>query len=81
VTDDKSVKVYPNPNNGRFILALSNFEGSTKVSVANMLGTVIYKTEVNENLNILELSYLDKGLYFFTIRNGKSIYTKKVIVQ
>jgi hypothetical protein len=78
---EKLVKVYPNPNNGRFILGLINFEGNTQVAIYNTLGTIVYQTIINNARTELDLSYLKKGLYFVNVKNGETTKTNKIIVQ
>jgi hypothetical protein len=78
---EKLVKVYPNPNNGRFILGLINFEGNTRVAITNTLGTIVYQTIINNARTELDLSYLKKGLYFVNVKNGETTKTNKIIVQ
>jgi len=76
------VKIFPNPNNGRFTVALINIEGSSDISIFNTLGIIVYKnTLINAGFSEIELSYLPKGLYFVNVRNGKDVKTNKIIVQ
>jgi M6 family metalloprotease-like protein len=80
--NEKLVKVYPNPNNGRFTLELTNFEGTSTVSIINTLGSVIYQTSLlDSNPKELEMTFLRKGFYFVKIRNGETVITKKIIIQ
>jgi M6 family metalloprotease-like protein len=79
---EKMVKVYPNPNKGRFTLELINFEGSSEISIINTFGTVVYKNNIsNSAFSEFELTNLHKGLYFINVRNGNYIKTNKIIVQ
>jgi C1A family cysteine protease/putative hemolysin len=79
---EKSVKVYPNPNSGRFTLELTNFEGLSQVYIMNILGTMFYQTTVNSiELTELDLATLRKGLYFICVKNGDLVKTNKIIIQ
>jgi alpha-tubulin suppressor-like RCC1 family protein len=78
----KSVKVYPNPNNGRFNLVLENFEGICKIKVYNTLGATIYEASANNTSNIeINLPYVKKGIYFVSVISGKEQFNKKVVIK
>ena len=80
--EKKMVKVYPNPNNGRFTVALINFEGSSDISIVNILGTIVYNKSVTyTGSSKIELSNLPNGLYFVNVKNGDYMTTNKIIVQ
>jgi len=82
VSASKQVKIYPNPSDGRLVVELKNYEGTSKVTVVNSLGVTMFRTEVIENeLAQLDLSLLSKGVYFVQIRNQKDITTEKLIVK
>jgi hypothetical protein len=77
----KTVKVYPNPNNGRFVVELTNFEGISEISIINTSGALISKTLARGNKMEFDQFTLQKGLYFITIKNGESITSRKFVVQ
>jgi C1A family cysteine protease len=82
VSSDKAVRVYPNPNNGKFIVELSNFEGNTEITVINTLGAVVSHSSISgENNSRVELSVMNKGIYFVRVNNGKTVKTNKIIIQ
>lgn len=78
--ENKKLLVYPNPTTG-----LVNFyvEGDyTNLSIYNTLGTCLYSCIGNPNLNLnsIDLSTYECGVYFITITSGKSTLTGKIIV-
>ena len=79
---EKSIKVYPNPNNGQFFLEVSNFEARATVSIYNMLGSKVYESkmtnEINHKINLLGIK---KGVYFVKVTDQKEQFTKKIIVR
>ena len=77
--------VSPNPNNGLFNVNVTSKVAATyTMSVRNMLGQVVY----NDNLSVsgsktqaLDLTNVEKGIYFVTLENGSERLVKKVIVK
>jgi len=79
---EKSVRIYPNPNNGRFILELKNFEGQAEVWVYNTLGTIVFMQKITNSSNPeINLPSSNKGIYFVRVISGKEQLTNKLIVR
>ncbi len=82
-TGTKQIKLYPNPNNGRFsINLLSLFKGIEKyLSIIDSTGNTIYFTKVNHDENTIhfDLSEVNPGLYFVKIQTEKKVLTGKFI--
>jgi hypothetical protein len=78
---EKTIKVYPNPNNGKFNIELKNFENCT-ITLFNTLGAkIMHLPNRKSGLYPLELSNLSKGLYIIKIDDGNKQYAKKIIIQ
>lgn len=83
-----SVKVYPNPNNGEFVLGLNNIESNAKtieVLIYNTLGQVVFRnifenenSELSKKINIDELP---SGAYILKLNNGIQSHTSRMIIQ
>jgi hypothetical protein len=73
---DVNVSVFPNPNNGNFIVQL--YSPST-ISVTNQLGQVVYRLDGVAGDNSINIESLASGLYFVTINNGHITHNIKVI--
>ena len=83
---DISFNVYPNPNNGIFNIEIDNNKKSNfEISVQNTLGQNVYTKELSKitKLNkLMDLSYLEKGVYTITIsENDKKYYSQKIVIQ
>lgn len=75
--------IYPNPNNGKFELALKGM-GDVKVAVSNSLGQVVFATETNLNGTAtldLDLKDAPKGMYFVSIDGAGIKTSEKVLVK
>jgi hypothetical protein len=74
---DSSVVVYPNPNNGNFIV-VSNIEGI--YNLVNELGIVVKKFTIYPNQNKLELTHLASGVYYLIGEKNRDVLGKKIVV-
>lgn len=77
--------VVPNPSNGEIKINLMVEETATyRLNVRNLLGQVVYTDEITVNGQLsqrLDLSDLEKGLYFITLENAVERLQKKVILK
>lgn len=82
VKGEKSIKVYPNPNNGQFTLEFSNVESGATIRIYNMLGSQIYRsTTTSQTSHKVNLPEIKRGIYFIKVTDGKEQFTKKMIVN
>lgn len=80
------VKVFPNPNNGRFRVNFSSDETqNVTLTVSSILGQTIQEKAIehfngtfNEELDVTDMA---KGVYVITISTGKGKTNSKVVVQ
>ena len=79
------LKVFPNPNNGRFTLDLKTSGSKTfNLRVYNTIGKQVYAKKidiVNDALISVDLSTLSKGVYFIRIDNKHESLNRKVIID
>jgi hypothetical protein len=80
IENEKSVKIYPNPNNGHFTLELNNFDKPVDLYIMNMQGKVIYfSKEIEQSISSFDLSLHQNGIYFIRITKGIETYVRKII--
>ncbi|HPR33531.1 MAG TPA: T9SS type A sorting domain-containing protein, partial [Prolixibacteraceae bacterium] len=81
-TREKQIRVYPNPNDGRFQVALSRFEGEVQLTVRDVLGKQIYKQDLLSREFIdVGLPYAKPGLYFVLVKDCKNVYSSKIVIR
>lgn len=83
LNNSTSFEVYPNPTNGVFNIAFNGFAGDYKISLNNILGQTVYSKSLhieNDQVEKIDLSLYNKGLYFITIEGSSSKTVKKVIL-
>jgi PKD repeat protein len=80
-----SVSIFPNPNNGKFVLELNSSKGLTAdLKIMNSLGTTIYEESgLNINGKIVKPINLDlnSGIYFLVLQNGDKKVIQKLFVN
>ncbi len=85
VSNDKNeVKVFPNPNTGRFTVMLPDNYTYSEVSLVNQLGQTVFKRNTDGVSNIIEVemgSGLEKGMYFLKVKNNNKEIVAKVLIN
>ena len=81
-----NLKVYPNPNNGTFIIS-GEVKNATVVSVNlfNTLGQIIYKKDLfvtgNKLNEELQIDYLAAGIYHLQLKANQEYNNQKLIIK
>ena len=86
LTNDASISLAPNPNNGTFTI---NYSGSENKQVSmklfDMMGRVVFSKEirVNDGINKIDMSIpeVSKGMYSLEFITETGIETKRVVIQ
>ncbi len=73
------VQIYPNPNNGKFTINLSQLEEGS-IEISNLYGVTVQKS-IFKNQELFEVNMQDKpqGIYLITVKSNNTTYTNKVI--
>lgn len=81
-TMSHSVKVYPNPNNGRFTIELSNFDKRANTIVYNSLGAIFFRSELDPAIPAqIELPVVSRGIYFVRVSDENETFTEKIVIK
>ena len=76
-----NLSLFPNPNNGVFVLKTGGYEGPLSVELSDVMGNVVFgPNEVGENTK-LDITKCPSGVYILTVRSGKSTVVKRIIKQ
>jgi len=76
----KGIKVYPNPSHGELTIELSNSELSN-ISLFDAHGRMMMQRNKLEGLQQLNISHLDKGIYYLQIISQSGTSTQKVMKE
>ena len=76
-----AIKVYPNPARSEIVLDFENNESwiGRTISIININGVVVLKTQINSKLQKVNLSRLNAGIYFIQGENGKERIREKFV--
>ena len=85
VADGVQAKLYPNPNNGVFMLAydLKNNADAT-VTIIDIAGKLVYKGTIEklDNIKQINTNNLNNGVYFIQITHDKTLlWTDKLMIS
>lgn len=75
------VKLYPNPNNGTFVIELPTKE-ATNIVITNLSGQVVYQQQVADvNKLTVDLKDVASGVYLIQVVSGHDAYRSKITIQ
>ena len=84
IANDSGMKIYPNPTSGLVNIDFRQDIGIVDIEVMNILNSIVYsgqtETSSGKKLNI-DLSTLEKGVYFIRIKSENSEKMEKIILQ
>ena len=76
-------KVYPNPNNGSFILEIDNNHNEIFAEIINMQGQIVFAKTISKYSESVEFNDLtiSSGMYLLKLSSGENLKTIKMIVK
>lgn len=73
--------IYPNPNNGLFVLEVP-VTGESNIVISNLSGQVVYRKAVTATGKVsIDMQGAAKGIYILQVTNGHDSYRSKLTVQ
>ncbi len=78
LTNDASINVYPNPNNGLFVIELTS---ASKVTVMNALGQVVIAETFEAGKHTVNINNEATGVYFVKVMTNNKQQIIKVIKE
>jgi len=82
VVGDKTVNVYPNPNNGVFTIQIPGYRPDTpmQLNIVNIYGQVVYSANDFRGGEV-DMSGAIQGMYVLMLNDGARQYKKSFVVQ
>lgn len=78
--ENNSLLVYPNPNNGSFIVDAGNFK-ITSIKISDAAGKLIKTMVINDFKHTIDINTLSNGVYFIKTETEIGIKNIKIIKQ
>ncbi|MCK5908119.1 MAG: T9SS type A sorting domain-containing protein, partial [Flavobacteriales bacterium] len=78
---NSSFNVYPNPVNNGVLNIQTLGNGSTFVTITNLVGQEVFTAEFSGKSTKVSTSSFNKGLYFVTLKSGNNVSTKRVVIE
>lgn len=83
---ENRLKIYPNPNNGSFILSFNNvYSEAIDLSISDIKGQVVYKEMIVGPIgtyeNTVSVESFRPGIYLLKIVSSSGLYTRKLVVR
>ena len=76
------ISLMPNPASEKVTIALGGVKGNSHISISNLIGQVVYATDViNNDAITVPLNDLSAGIYLVNVTNGDKTTTKKLIKE
>jgi hypothetical protein len=76
-----SINIFPNPSTGLFTISQVNTT-KAEIEIYNIVGELIYTTEITNLQTTLDLSKVAKGIYFIKLTNTqKNITSGKIVIE
>ncbi len=77
-----TIALYPNPNNGNFILELpANMIGQTKVEVVNAVGQLVFSATMGASHQRFNLGEIPNGVYTLRVQGSEGAQTIRMVVS
>ncbi len=81
VETNNVARVYPNPNNGKFVIEL-NTVANVEMNLYDMTGRVVYSTKLNStNIINVDVNQLNSGVYIAEIKADNKVSRSRISVQ
>jgi len=83
LTERKDLILYPNPSeDGVFHILFADDFKNAVIVVRNSIGSVVHESQLDEsNLQQLDLTKLQKGIYFLSVENNKVNEVRRIVIQ
>lgn len=86
ITFETNFSTYPNPSNGNFYVYLDSKKNCTaRIKIMNLLGQAVFNESFDLNSGIslknINLSEINKGVYFIEYKTDRETITKQIVIN
>lgn len=79
ITNNKNVRIFPNPSNGNLNLQIEDFDQTFNLEVLELSGKTVMTKVISSANSTLNISELPNGIYFLTLSNSNSRMNFKIM--
>jgi sugar lactone lactonase YvrE len=79
LASNNELNIYPNPNNGSFVIELQNTLYNVHCTVYNVNGKVVLSQNINGKTSI-DASTLNEGVYNISLQSNEGVVNKRVVI-
>ena len=76
---NSQIKIFPNPNKGKFIIGSPGLSNSN-IKIHDVHGKLVYTITASKDREILDLTHLPEGVYFVCIELIDKIQVEKLVI-
>ncbi|MBP6730657.1 MAG: T9SS type A sorting domain-containing protein [Chitinophagales bacterium] len=79
--ENSGISIYPNPNNGTFILGIENDQKFDLAELIDITGRIVYRQNTGNQNRIQVNANLSNGMYLLRLSSAHVTHTKKIIIE
>lgn len=79
ITNNKNVRIFPNPSNGNLNLQIEDFDQTFNLEVLEISGKTVMTKVISSANSTLNISELPNGIYFLNLSNSNSRMNFKIM--
>jgi len=73
------IRIYPNPVKQEINISIENLMAN-EITISNLLGQEVYQTGDRNHLYNIDVSNIERGVYFLSVTCGEDVIVKKVVI-
>jgi photosystem II stability/assembly factor-like uncharacterized protein len=77
----KGIEIIPNPSNDLITISSSAITGNTILSIFNVSGQKVIERQLTDNETQIDISALQRGVYFVRVQNEKMVEVGKMVKE
>lgn len=81
VSNTPQIKYYPNPVSNKLTIEMASGSAQSIITLYNMLGSEVLKTNTSNLIAELNVSTLKKGIYIINVSNSTGVFSSKTNIK